>query len=114
MRKIEKQMIEAINKQRASKKAVLFGEGLTRTVDNTMICTRLRFDNKIVTTVYLHGNLIASNSGDNWGFKMCGWPTPTTKSRINAIANTFGHLGVYTKAGKHFTGTKEINAYDWF
>ena len=45
---------------------------------------------------------------------MCGRPTNTTKSRINALAAAFGREGVYTKAGKHYSGDKEVNAHDWF
>ena len=114
MRKIEQEMLKAINSQQNADKAFLFGEGLTTTFNNTMVCTRLRYDRKIVTTVYLHGNLIASNSDEGWEFKMCGWATVTTKSRINAIASEFGRNGVYTKNGRHFSGEAEVNKYDWF
>ena len=114
MRKIEQWMIDTINAQRDVDKNKLFGDGLTNTKDNTMICTRKRHDGTIVTTVYLHGNLIASNSGEGWGFKMCGYPTSTTKSRINAIAHAFGREGVKTKAGKHYSGETEVNIQDWF
>lgn len=114
MRKIEQWMIDTIQSQRLANAAALKGEGLTNTSGNTMICTRLRYDRIAVTTVYLHGNLIASYSENVWGFKMCGWPTTTTKSRINAIAQAFGREGVKTKAGKHYSGKTEVNAYDWF
>lgn len=107
-------MIDAINVQRNADKNKLSGDGLTNTKDNTMVCTRMRHDLKIVTTVYLYGNLIASNSGDGWGFTMAGWPTTTTKRRINAIAEAFGHAGVKTKAGKHYSGETQVNIYDWF
>lgn len=58
--------------------------------------------------------MIAQYSGDAWGFKMAGWAAPTTKSRINAIAGSFGRDGVHTKEGKHYSGDKEVNSYDWF
>lgn len=114
MRKIEQWMLDKINTQRNADKNELLGDGLTNTCENTMVCTRQRYDGAIVTTVYLHGNLIASFSGEVWEFKMCGWPTTTTRSRINALAHTFGREGVKTKAGKHYSGKTEVNAYDWF
>lgn len=114
MRKIEQWMIATINAQRNVDKNKLLGDGVTNTSGNTMVCTRQRYDGAIVTTAYLHGNLIASNSGDGWGFTMAGWPTTTTKSRINSIAHAFGRDGVNTKAGKHYSGEVEVNALEWF
>lgn len=114
MRKIEQWVIDTIDAQRKADKIKLLGNGLTNTKDSTMVCTRQRYDGAIVTTVYLHGNMIASNSGDSWGFKMAGWATTTTKSRINAIAYAFGRDGVKTKAGKHYSGKTEVNSLDWF
>ena len=58
--------------------------------------------------------MIAQGDAFDWGFKMCGFPTLTTKSRINAIAKAFGRAGVNTKNGKHYSGNKEVNAVDWF
>lgn len=114
MRKIEQWMVDTIQTQRIANPQTLTGDGVTDTKDNTLVCTRLRYDHEIVTTIYLHGNLIAACSGGAWGFKMCGFPTQTTKSRINALALAFGRDGVYTKAGKHYSGNQEINDYDWF
>ena len=114
MRKIEQWMIDTIQTQRAKEPSILMYDGVTSTNDNTMVCTRLRYDREIVTTIYLHGNLIASYSGGEGGFKMCGFPTQTTKSRINALALAFGRNGVYTKNGKHYSGNQEVNDYDWF
>lgn len=107
-------MCNTIQSQRLADSNKLKYGGLTNTQGNTMVCTRIRSDYVAVTTVYLHGNMIAQYSGDAWGFKMAGWATPTTKSRINAIAESFGREGVYTKAGKHYSGDKEVNAHDWF
>ena len=113
MRKIE---IEIINTIRDQRDAVALREAsrMEKTLANTRIVTRLRGDDKVITTVYLHDNVIAQGDAFAWGFKMCGWPTPTTKSRINAIANAFGRAGVSTKNGKHYSGNKEVDAYNWF
>jgi len=57
--------------------------------------TEVRVDG-ISARVYLHGNLIAvKNDGENrWRFNLCGWNTPTTRSRLNALG-----AGVFTRAG---------------
>lgn len=113
MRKIEEQIIATIRDQRDAV-ALREAQRLVKTLSNTRIETGLRGDDKVITTIYLHNNMIAQGDAFVWSFKMCGWPTPTTKSRINAISNAFGHAGVYTKKGKHYSGGKEVNAYDWF
>ena len=83
MRKIEKEMQNALrNKVNWSK-------------SNTSVSV----DNEGNQFVTLHGNLIAqiSNFGDI-KLSSCGWQTVTTKSRLNAILDTFLHgLGVYQK-----------------
>ena len=74
MRKIEKEMQSAIaNRKNWSK-------------SNTSVSV----DNEGTTFVTLHGNLIAqiSHSGD-MKLSSCGWQTVTTKSRLNAILDTF-------------------------
>lgn len=111
MRKIEQWMLEVIKTSRDN--AHLMHEQ-TYNKDNTTVLTRTREDGAVVTTIYLHGNMIAQCSNSGWGFKMAGWPTPTTKSRINTIANMVGHPGVFTRKGKHYSGSKQVNAYDWF
>ena len=113
MRKIELKMLETIRNQRDAV-ALREASRISKTMGNTRIVTGLREDGAVVTTVYLHENMIAQGDAFSWGFKMCGWPSPTTKSRINALAIHFGRHGVSTKAGKHYSGGKEINAFDWF
>lgn len=113
MRKIEIKIIETIKNQRDAV-ALREASRISKTMGNTRIVTGLREDGAVVTTVYLHENMIAQGDAFSWGFKMCGWTTPTTKSRINALANAFGRAGVSTKKGKHYSGDKEINSFDWF
>lgn len=36
--------------------------------------------------LYLHGNLIAWHEGDQIMGTLAGWNTPTTRSRLNAVA----------------------------
>ena len=119
MRKIEQLMIDVIYHQRET---VLTAKTLcqqpkreVKIIDNTRIETGLREDGLIVTNVFLHDNFIAQYVAQSqWAFKMCGWNSSTTKSRINALAQAFGREGVYTKKGKHYSGGTEVNAYDWF
>ena len=90
MRKIERQMCDAIRNK------VNWSSGNT-TVFN---------DNEGNQFVTLHGNLIAtiSNFGDI-KLSSCGWQTVTTKSRLNAILDTFLHgLSVYQKNFEWFIG----------
>ena len=74
MRKIETQMIEAINNRKDWKSA------------NTEVYVN---DNNCAN-VYLHGNLIAWVNKDNdLTVFDGGWQTVTTKSRLNALCNEF-------------------------
>lgn len=61
-------------------------------------------------SLYLHGHEIAKH-GENGSVHgtMAGWPTKTTKDRLNAISNDRFH----TKKGKHYYGDKEIGEHDW-
>ena len=90
MRKIEKEMQNALrNKVNWSK-------------SNTSVSV----DNEGNQFVTLHGNLIAqiSNFGDI-KLSSCGWQTVTTKSRLNAILDTFlSGIGVYQKNFEWFIG----------
>jgi len=71
MRKIEKQMNDAIRYQSDFRK------------DNTEVIT-IRGN----SFVYLHGNHIAT-VGDTLDICDAGWQTVTTKSRLNALLNEF-------------------------
>jgi len=85
MRKIEREMIQAIIEGRDWKKA------------NTEVITSPAY-----ARVYLHDNCIAEYSyckGLKLSINHCGWITNTTKSRLNALI-TFvlgGLYGIYQK-----------------
>lgn len=115
MRKIEQWVVAMVAAQRAYFVNKPEGQGrLDVTKDNTRIETGQREDGAIVTSVYLHNNLIAQNSGNGWAFKLCGWNTPTTKSRINALASANGLHGVHQSNGVLYCNKTKINAVDWF
>ena len=87
-RKIEDQMIAAIRAGRAAN----LGD------------TSVRQHGEGHSAVYLHNNLIAEIGhpvrGTRW--TLAGWNTPTTRSRINALARAFNWKRVYNKGGKPF------------
>lgn len=72
MRKVEKQMCEAVQSNK------------NWTGSNTSVITE---DN--VSKVYLHGNKIAEVGDDFVTVFDGGWQSTTTKSRLNAIINEF-------------------------
>ena len=76
MRKIERQMIQAIQENKDLK------------VANTEVISCSH-----VSDVYLHGNLIA-RIGETWMELFDGgWQSNTTKSRLNALLQAFGMEG---------------------
>jgi hypothetical protein len=72
MRKIETQMIQAIQ------------QNMNWSSGNTQVITE---DN--TSKVYLHGNHIATVTDDNMTIFDGGWQSVTTKSRLNALCNEF-------------------------
>ena len=93
MRKIERLMNAAISEERDWKNA------------NTEVINFYDDEKQlVVTSVYLHGNLIAEV--DDNGIKLFdgGWQSNTTKSRINAILTEHGIAGegVFQKDFKWF------------
>ena len=90
MRKIETQMNQAIRGQR------------NWAGSNTTVFTD---DAGLYSTVYLHGNKIASYSHVDRSLEILdgGWQSNTTKSRLNALCDEFavGH-GVFQKNWQWF------------
>ena len=74
MRKIERQMCDAVQGNRNWKNA------------NTEVTIDLKTK---VSSVYLHGNLIATVSDDDMVIYDNGGQTKTTKSRLNALCDAF-------------------------
>ena len=79
MRKIEEQMIAAINNNQDWQSA---NTAVIHTCDNV---------NSPVSHVYLHGNKIAEVGDDFLKLFDGGWQTNTTKSRLNALLSEFGY-----------------------
>lgn len=69
-----------------------FAQGNNLAVGNTMTSNG---------EVYLHGNCIVDT--DPWGnitMTLAGWNTPTTRERLNGIAEVLGLNARFTKRGK--------------
>lgn len=89
MKKIEEQMIAAIN------------AGKSKNLGNTEV----RYNDENSVVVLLHGNMIAEKRKGEWKFSLAGWNTQVTRSRVDALCSTFGgpeRRGVYTKAGQAY------------
>jgi hypothetical protein len=93
MRLIERKMIAAIHERKDWK------------CDNTrVICTQFVHSDHIIdrVSVILHGSTIAIITPTDVDVSDCGWQTPTTKSRLNAILREFCGAGIYQKNQKRF------------
>lgn len=110
MRKIEQNMVAAIR------------AGRNFSGSNTLV----RQHGEGHSAIYLHGHLIAEighpERGTRW--TLAGWNTPTTRSRINALARAFNWRSVCTRRGEphvseartdpEYTGVwRPIGANDW-
>ena len=62
-------------------------------------------------TVWLHGNAIVKRDPDGLvRWSLAGWNTPTTRERVNGIANA----GVHQVNFEPVLNGQEINPSDWF
>ena len=78
MRKIERQMCDAIRDSKDWKSG------------NTRVTNFYNDNNELVaTSVFLHDNLIAEVTDTDVTIYDGGWQSNTTKSRLNAICDTF-------------------------
>ena len=103
MRKIEAKMTAAVL------------AGLSMKSGNTEVDNWTSRDGARVTTVYLHGIRIAQNAGSGWRFRLAGWNTPTTRSRLNALRSALEIPGrVHCANGASMLDGKPVSAVDWF
>ena len=93
MRKIERQMIQAIIERKNWR------------CSNTEVRIHDRGKQGKRVVVLLHNNPIAEYLDDGtMSVQHCGWTTPTTKSRLNAFL---------TNLGRHYYGISQ-RAYSWY
>lgn len=99
-RKIEQQMIAAI-RAGANWKS---GNTEVRYNDTTGDLDVLLHGNRIAEVYAAEGSVLPGTrfgkAGAQW--TLAGWNTPTTRSRINALAAAFNWKRVYCKGGKPF------------
>ena len=84
-----------------------FSQGTNKTQGNTAV-----LDGK----VYLHGNLIAQKGEDGKVvMTLAGWNTPTTRERLNGIAQVLGLSASFTqKAFEPYLNGKLIDDSQWY
>tara|TARA_R100001015_G_C4438263_1_gene32816 strand:+ start:82 stop:378 length:297 start_codon:yes stop_codon:yes gene_type:complete len=94
MRKVTKQIAEA------------FAEGVNKTVGNT---TTTGF------SVFLHGNkIVEMDPSGNVYMSLAGWNTPTTRERLNGIAEVLGlKARFYQKNFTPYLNGEVISSYGW-
>jgi len=105
MRKIEKQMIEAIRNRKP------FRSG------NTSVIQEIGPDlkNNGNGFVFLHNNLICKFTLQEIKVTLANWPSNTTRSRINAICVAFTKSrGIGQRKGKQYLDLLEINSQEWY
>lgn len=91
MRQIEKNMMAAIYAHKDWK------------CDNTEVqCVHFAPGNIDRIYVRLHGSTIAIITPNDVDVSDCGWQTPTTKSRLNAILGELCGAGIYQKKHKWY------------
>lgn len=102
MRQVEKQMLTAIHSRKDWKSS-----------NTEVVVTYFAHAAKPIEriNVFLHGNPIAEITNDSVAVCDCGWQTPTTKSRLNAILRELCGAGIYQKERKWY-GTA-IEESDW-
>lgn len=98
MRKIEREMIEAISKCKSYSK------------DNTQVTINDYWE----VQVYLHGNRIAIIQNNKLLLSDKGYQTKTTKSRLNAILSHYNLPTIYSKNYQWFIGDEEWNGTKTF
>ena len=67
-----------------------FKQGKNFSRDNTRVEVKkdLRFADDHVTHLYLPGHCIAEQTVNSLHISLCGWPTMTTRERLNGLLDT--------------------------
>ena len=84
---------------KAAQQAIFAGRNFRRA--NTEVIAEPNGQGDLLITLKLHGNSIAwllKHPDDSYSvrFSLCGWPTPTTRERLEAALQPFG-CSVYQK-----------------
>jgi hypothetical protein len=65
-------------------------------------------------TLKLHGNVIAEWRGNSVWVTLAGWPTVTTRERLNGLCDELGLTGFYQRKGEQFFNGRPVGALEWF
>jgi hypothetical protein len=102
MRKITREACDAFVNGRD------FSSGNTSVIDNG------------ATRMYLHGNMIAERSDGTTKVTLAGWPTPTTRERVNGVLAALDDpRRIYQRGFAQYIGAniddseREITAFEW-
>ncbi len=70
--------------------------------------------------MYLHGNLIAERDNQQVRVTLAGWPTPTTRARLNGLLDSLNlNRRIYQRNMSQYFGStidqteREITAHEW-
>lgn len=93
MRKITKEIASALKNN-------------VRKADGNTTCTG--------TSIFLHGNEIARVVNGRLEISLAGWPTVTSRDRLNGILAEFGcKERVFQSKGNQWFGDRYISAAEW-
>ena len=90
--------------------------------DNTQVRTGVTIGNQPMTELILHGNIIARRRNGQLFMTLAGWPTPTTKSRLNALlVECDRKIVFFQKDHEQYLGsfigdcwTRQIDSRSWY
>jgi hypothetical protein len=99
MRKIEVEMLQAVCERRSWRSANTRVEVISFAHSNPPLDR---------VNVYLHDNLIACVTPKSVTINDCGWQSPTTKSRLNALLSELCNVGIYQRNKQWFCQQGEI------
>jgi hypothetical protein len=94
--------------QTGKKIALAFVEGRSLTIKRTSVYAN-------PSELWLHGSLIARTDAQGlvW-MTLAGWPTSTTRDRLNALCDAYGVPSRFTQCKfEQFYGGLPINSHEW-
>jgi hypothetical protein len=88
--------------------------------DNTQVRTGVTIGDQPMTELLLHGHIIARRRNGQLFVTLAGWPTPTTKSRLNALlAECNRNIRFFQQDHEQYLGngdswTRQIDSRGWY
>ena len=89
-------------------------------IGNTAVTVDTVADGLPIVRMYLHGNLIAERCNGVTRGTLAGWPTPTTRDRLNGLALALtGHYVICQSAHRQIVTepgepSREVTDHAWF